>query len=510
MLGDELARKSTSELTGSAGGGGGGGAPSSKSKHSSSSAAAVTVVEQPYYTTAYLPPSPPKSRPPSFEEEGDMPSTTATATVVQATQSQPVPVLHSYANTPAATGTQHWNDLPAGFVQQAGSTAIQRKGSQQGNSTANEPLSASSSSKYPPAPLRSPLASSFAQAAAASGLGAQNGYYPHDAVKDTQMGGLANGSAYMNGYGRSASPIDPSLGSTFSNLYSRASDAVKLSSSRSSLPTHQTSSTITTGSHARRKSIAQAVVPSISTLRFVTLCALWYTSSAVSNNTGKTILNNFRYPVTLTFIQFGFVAGWCIIFCVGRTKLAQWQAASSSPQISTHSRSMSISQLYSSTWGIKKPTRKALEGTVVMSIFQVAGHIFSSMATARIPVSTVHTIKVIYLLIILLWLPSLNILLGIVPSLHSRFLRSPFPGPILVQYLHRPSSLDHRSNACMLFRPASQCRRAHLCPRFHRHFRVTEHLLEETAAEGWYTFRGTWRTWCQRRAQAGQTALTAL
>jgi solute carrier family 35 protein E1 len=118
----------------------------------------------------------------------------------------------------------------------------------------------------------------------------------------------------------------------------------------------------------------------------------------VSNNTGKTILNHFRYPVTLTFVQFGFVAGWCIIFCVGRSKLAQWQrhsATSTSGHGHGHGRSMSVAQLYSAGgWGIKRPTRKHLEGTVVMSVFQIAGHIFSSMATARIPVSTVHTIKV--------------------------------------------------------------------------------------------------------------------
>jgi solute carrier family 35 protein E1 len=57
---------------------------------------------------------------------------------------------------------------------------------------------------------------------------------------------------------------------------------------------------------------------------------------------------------------------------------------------------MSVAQHYafSKSWGIKKPTRKALESVVVMSVFQIAGHVFSSMAIARVPVSTVHTIKV--------------------------------------------------------------------------------------------------------------------
>ena len=369
----------------------------SASRSGSASKGSPSAVQQPYYQATYLPPSPPKSRsttptqvaadpPPPAQGAPRLRSSAGASgngssmASMTATQTHTQPV-----QTPT---TQHWNDLPAGLV---GSTAIQRKGSQQ--SAAESQPSIASGSKYPPAPSRSPLASTFSQS--------QNGGFHHDTGKDAQNGGMPNGSeyhGYVNGYGgrapASLSPVEGTASSTFGNLYNRASDAVKLHSSTSrALPTHQ-ASPHAAGGHARRKSIAQAVVPSISTVRFVTLCALWYTSSAVSNNTGKSILNSFRYPVTLTFIQFGFVAGWCVLFCVGRTKLAQIQQARSTPQTSSHSRSMSVAQLYSSTWGIKKPTRKALEGTVVMSVFQIAGHIFSSMATARIPVSTVHTIKV--------------------------------------------------------------------------------------------------------------------
>jgi len=42
---------------------------------------------------------------------------------------------------------------------------------------------------------------------------------------------------------------------------------------------------------------------------------------------------------------------------------------------------------------IRRPTRAILETTLPMGAFQVGGHIFSSMAISRIPVSTVHTIK---------------------------------------------------------------------------------------------------------------------
>ncbi|KAF8513004.1 TPT-domain-containing protein [Hysterangium stoloniferum] len=100
-------------------------------------------------------------------------------------------------------------------------------------------------------------------------------------------------------------------------------------------------------------------------LRFVFLCSLWYMSSAMSSNTGKAILNQFRYPVTLTFVQFGFVAGYCLLFM---------------------SPALRVSRL-------RTPTRAIIRSTVPMAVFQVGGHIFSSVAIGRIPVSTVHTIK---------------------------------------------------------------------------------------------------------------------
>ncbi|KAJ3916677.1 TPT-domain-containing protein [Lentinula edodes] len=46
---------------------------------------------------------------------------------------------------------------------------------------------------------------------------------------------------------------------------------------------------------------------------FILLCSLCYTISALSSNTGKAILNEFRYPITFTFVQFGFVAFYCLL-----------------------------------------------------------------------------------------------------------------------------------------------------------------------------------------------------
>jgi len=99
---------------------------------------------------------------------------------------------------------------------------------------------------------------------------------------------------------------------------------------------------------------------------FILLCGLWYTSSALSSNTGKAILNQFRYPITLTFVQFGFVAFYCLLFMSPLVRFSRLQ----------------------------KPTWAIIRSTLPMGLFQVGGHIFSSIAISRIPVSTVHTIKV--------------------------------------------------------------------------------------------------------------------
>ena len=127
--------------------------------------------------------------------------------------------------------------------------------------------------------------------------------------------------------------------------------------------------------HSRRRSIlltlpssstSDILIPTPSTTRFVFLCLLWYSSSALSSNTGKAILIQFRYPLTLTFIQFGFVALYCLIFM--------------SPPI-RFSR-------------MRPLTMAIVRDTFPMGVFQVGGHVFSSVAISRISVSTVHTIKV--------------------------------------------------------------------------------------------------------------------
>lgn len=85
----------------------------------------------------------------------------------------------------------------------------------------------------------------------------------------------------------------------------------------------------------------------------------------MSSNTGKSIMNQFRYPVTLTFVQFFFVASFCALFMSPLVRFSKF----------------------------RPPTRAIFNATLPMGAFQVGGHIFSSMAISRIPVSTVHTIK---------------------------------------------------------------------------------------------------------------------
>jgi solute carrier family 35, member E1 len=112
-------------------------------------------------------------------------------------------------------------------------------------------------------------------------------------------------------------------------------------------------------------------------LKFVFLCVLWYLSSALSNNSAKQILIQFKYPVTLTFIQFGFISGWCGL-------LAMVQQL----------RGRNSRALFGAKNGIRYPTLEIILTTLPMSFFQIAGHIFGSLATSQIPVSVVHTVKV--------------------------------------------------------------------------------------------------------------------
>lgn len=112
----------------------------------------------------------------------------------------------------------------------------------------------------------------------------------------------------------------------------------------------------------------------LNAVKFLVLCILWYTSSAVSNTLGKQILNEQPYPVTLTFIQF-------ILTSI-------------------------FSFLYSYvTRNIQKLDISIIREVGPMAIFQIGGHVFSSLALTYITVSSSHTIKV-------------GLLIGFITSFH--------------------------------------------------------------------------------------------
>ncbi|KAI0385633.1 TPT-domain-containing protein [Hypomontagnella monticulosa] len=110
--------------------------------------------------------------------------------------------------------------------------------------------------------------------------------------------------------------------------------------------------------------------------RLIILCIMWYMSSALTNTSSKSILNAFDKPATLTMIQFFLVAFYCIT--------SSW-LASVFPSLRT-----SIPALKNP---IRYPSRDVITTTLPLAAFQIGGHLLSSTATSKIPVSMVHTVK---------------------------------------------------------------------------------------------------------------------
>jgi solute carrier family 35, member E1 len=103
---------------------------------------------------------------------------------------------------------------------------------------------------------------------------------------------------------------------------------------------------------------------------------MWYASSALTNTSSKSILNAFDKPATLTLIQFAFVSFYCIFLA--------W-LASLFPRLK--------SAIPALKHGIRYPTADVIKTTLPLAAFQIGGHLLSSTATSKIPVSLVHTIK---------------------------------------------------------------------------------------------------------------------
>ena len=99
-------------------------------------------------------------------------------------------------------------------------------------------------------------------------------------------------------------------------------------------------------------------------------------SSALTNTSSKSILNAFDKPATLTLVQFFLVAFYCVTL--------SWLSFVF-PRLQTM-----IPALRNS---IRYPTREVIMTTLPLAAFQIGGHLLSSNATSKIPVSMVHTVK---------------------------------------------------------------------------------------------------------------------
>ncbi|KKK16083.1 ER to Golgi transport protein [Aspergillus rambellii] len=126
---------------------------------------------------------------------------------------------------------------------------------------------------------------------------------------------------------------------------------------------------------ANAQELAHALRAPVS-YKLTALCLVWYMTSALTNTSSKSILNALPKPITLTIIQFAFVSLWCLLLSYLSTLL---------PGLKT-----SIPALKNN---IRPPSRDVIMTALPLAVFQLAGHILSSMATAQIPVSLVHTIK---------------------------------------------------------------------------------------------------------------------
>ncbi|KAL1848033.1 hypothetical protein Plec18170_008208 [Paecilomyces lecythidis] len=129
------------------------------------------------------------------------------------------------------------------------------------------------------------------------------------------------------------------------------------------------------GVGANAHELAEALKAPVS-VRLIVLCVIWYMTSAVTNTSSKSILNALPKPITLTIVQFAFVSMWCLLLAYTSRIFPSLKRAV--PALKN---------------GIRPPTREVIATALPLAVFQLAGHILSSMATSKIPVSLVHTIK---------------------------------------------------------------------------------------------------------------------
>ncbi|KAJ1338466.1 solute carrier family 35 member E1 [Microdochium nivale] len=131
------------------------------------------------------------------------------------------------------------------------------------------------------------------------------------------------------------------------------------------------SGSVTQNAHELADALRAPISP-----RLVALCVTWYMSSALTNTSSKSILNAFARPASLTMIQFFFVAFYCLTM--------SWMSRVF-PRLQTM-----VPVLRNP---IRYPSRDVISTTLPLAAFQIGGHLLSSSATSKIPVSMVHTVK---------------------------------------------------------------------------------------------------------------------
>lgn len=129
-------------------------------------------------------------------------------------------------------------------------------------------------------------------------------------------------------------------------------------------------------------------------LKLISLCFIWYLSSVISSSTTKQILKDFKFPITLTEIQFVMNAFLCLLL------LFSVKLFKNLFNINFHKKfpdgtfpPLLLNKNYSIFKNFLYPSYLILKTTIPMGMFQFLGQIASHNATSIIPVSLVHTIK---------------------------------------------------------------------------------------------------------------------
>lgn len=129
-------------------------------------------------------------------------------------------------------------------------------------------------------------------------------------------------------------------------------------------------------------------------LKLISLCFIWYFTSVISSSTTKEILKDFKFPVTLTEIQFIMNGLLCLILLLSIKFFKNSFNLNLNKNFPDGTFPVFLNDKnYSILNNFLLPTKLILKTTIPMGMFQFIGQIASHNSTSIIPVSLVHTIK---------------------------------------------------------------------------------------------------------------------